>query len=214
MPRQRVSFEYDFDKVLAALVYFAAQPELVTRLDKKKALSLIFLADKRHLLRYGEPIFGDYYAAPPLGAVPQETWRRLNRFLTAVRAGVEPRGKDVEQLAEALSVVTDPSHSYPVFRARVSPDMSVLSTLEQKALEDIANQYGRHTFEDLKEPTHPPAWHKARASGRLKPADRRNLMAPLMRYEDFFEDDPEAIEGAREQMIADFELRRALSGRR
>lgn len=193
-----VVFRYDFEKALAAILYFASQPDRVTFFDKKKAFSLIFLADLRYLLRYGEPIFGDDYAALPYGAVPQQTWRRLNRI-------TKPRGRDVERLAEALIVENVPDHDFPVLRARIAPDMDFLSQLEVAALDEVAATHGRKTFKELWDLIHPAAWHKARK------AEPRNITAPMMRYEDLFEGHPEA-EPALRRMIEDHRLRRALSG--
>ena len=195
-----VTFEYRFDKVLAALVYLASRPE-VTNLDKKKAISLLFLADKAHLLRYGEPIFGDYYRALPYGIVPQETLDRLNAF------GKQLHGRDIERLAESLELIEVQGHPYPIMKAKVVPDFDALSELELGALEKVVKLYGDKNFAQLKGPSHPSAWWKAWES---KPFYRR---AVPISYEDLFKNEPSATEGSLEQMIEDFETQRALSGR-
>jgi len=76
-----------------------------------------------------------------------------------------------------------------------------------KALEQIVKMYGDKNFVQLKGPVHPSAWWKAWES---KPFYRR---AVPISYEDFFKDEPSAVEGSFEQMIEDFEFRRALSDR-
>jgi hypothetical protein len=195
-----VTFEYDFDKVLATLVYFASN-EKVTFFDKKKALSLLFLADKTHLLRYGEPISGDYYGAPQYGAVPQNTWRRLNRFCSG-----NLKGRDIERLAEALRRVRVKGHKFEVLVPKVKPDLDALSEVEREILDEIIEKYGDKDFNGLYDPTHPPAWNKARERNRGKPA-------PLMLFEEFFEGEPEALEGSKDHMLEEFRFRRALSGR-
>lgn len=198
--RDPVTFEYNFEKVLAALVYLASQPGRVTNLDKKKAISLLFLADRAHLLRYGEPIFGDYYRALPYGTVPQETLRRLDKLYVG-----PVRGRDILQLAESLEIVLEPFHDYPILKARVAPNLDVLSELELKALDDVVNQYGLKDFQSLEGPIHPRAWHKAWNS---KP---ENAKAAPMSYEDFFEGEPEAAKGALDHMIEEFKFRQALA---
>lgn len=200
-PRNPVTFEYRFDKVLAALVYFASQREKVTLFDKKKALNLLFLADKAYLLRYGSPIFGDYYRALPYGAVPQRTLDRLNKFTAA-----DSKGSDIEKLAKSLRLEEADKHDFPVMVAKVRPDLSALSGLELKTINEIVEKYGDKGFDALADPVHPPAWHKA---WNAKPPGRN--AAPMF-YEDLFED-PDATEGALDQMIENFEIRRALSGR-
>ncbi len=200
-PRDPVTFEYRFEKVLAALVYLASQREKVTLFDKKKALNLLFLADKAYLLRYGSPIFGDYYRALPYGAVPQRTLDRLNKL------GGDPKGSDVERLAKSLRLEEVKGHDFPVLRAKVRPDLSALSELELKTINEVAEKYGDKNFNALADAVHPRAWHKA---WNAKPPHRK--AAPMF-YEDLFEGDPDAMEGALEQMIENFEIRRALSGR-
>jgi antitoxin SocA-like protein len=198
-----VTFEYDFDKVLAALVYFAANKK-VTLFDKKKAFSLLFLADKAHLLRYGEPIFGDYYGAPELGAVPQNTWRRLNRFCAG-----QIHGKDIERLAQSLRLTRVRGHEYEVLVPKDNrPNLDALSELERESLDEIATKYGAKSFEELHDPIHPKAWENAARERR------KGKPAPAMRFEDFFDDEPEALGGSKEHMLEEFRFRQALSGRR
>ena len=197
----RVTFEYRFQKVLAALVYLASQPKRVTHLDKYKAIKLIFFADKNHLLRYGEPIFGDYYRALEHGPVPQQTLDRLNLL-----AENKIRGSDVQQMEKALMFITVAGHDWPVLVAQALPDMGHLSELERQALVDAVEKYGTKSFEVLKEASHTPAWHKV---WDPRPA---HLDAVPMWYEDFFEGE-HAEEGALDHMIEEFSLRRAFSGR-
>jgi Antitoxin SocA-like, Panacea domain len=199
-PRPPVTFEYRFDKVLAVLVYLASQRDKVTVFDKKKALSLLFLADKAYLLRYGSSISGDYYRALEYGSVPQRTLDRLNKFAAGAH------GADIERLAKLLRLEKVAGHDFPVLVAKARPDLSALSELELRTINDIVTKYGDKDFNALADPIHPRAWHKA---WNAKPPHRK---AAPMSYEDLFED-PEATEGAREQMIENFEIRRALSGR-
>jgi hypothetical protein len=65
-----VTFQFDFEKALTALVYLASNPETVPAFDKYKAGKLLFLADKYHLVRYGRPILGDFYKAQGSGVWP------------------------------------------------------------------------------------------------------------------------------------------------
>jgi hypothetical protein len=199
--RDPVVFDYDFEKILAALVYFA-QDRRVTLFDKKKALSLIFLADKAHLLRYGEPIFGDFYGAPEYGAVPQETWKRLNDFYRST-----PRGRDARRLADSLRKVTIKGHKHDVMVAKARPDLDALSDIERGILDEIIEKYGDKDFDQMKEPIHTRAWHNARKR-------HKNTPAPPMLFEEFFDEEPGVIEGSREHMLEEFRFRRALSGRR
>ncbi len=185
-----VAYQFKFRKVLAALVYFASQPQIVTNLDKYKAIKLLFLADKDYFVRYGRPIFGDFYRALEHGAVPQRTLDRLNNL-----AAHRTQGAENERLAKSLKFVKIDSWEYPVLVAKAAPDFDALSELELKYLHSVAVKHGRKSFDALKKLSHTKAWHKA-WDARPKGVDAVN-----MAYEDFFEGEPEALEGAREQMM-------------
>jgi uncharacterized phage-associated protein len=203
---ERVRFDYDFDKALAALVFLAGHPK-VTNFDKKKAISLLFLADKAHLVRYGEPIFGEEYDALEYGSVPEKTLDILNA-VSGEKVWVKVDKGQVARAAQALKVLRIAGHEHPVFKPQmpVEPYLMSLSELEFGILERVAQRYGNKTFKQLRDPIHPYAWEKAWQS---KPAARQSAK---MDYLDFFEGDEEADAAAREKMIEDFRFRRALSG--
>jgi uncharacterized phage-associated protein len=97
------SFTYRPDKAFAALTYLAFSAK-VTLLDKKKASSLLYLADKAHLLRYGRPIFAERYRALKWGAVAQRTLDALNAFERA-----DKKSTSAHPLAKLLKI----HHSLP-----------------------------------------------------------------------------------------------------
>jgi uncharacterized phage-associated protein len=196
-----VTFAYDFDKALAALVYLASNPEAVPALDKYKAGKLLFLADKYHLVRYGRPILGDFYRALDYGPIPQRTMDALHALVDDSRR----RTPETERLAKSLAV--DHRFQYPRFAAAVTPNLEALSVSELRALDHVVTDFGKKTFDELKALTHEmPAYRKARA---------RVLGVHVvdMRYEDFFEEDPDAIAGALAEMLETYRLRTAFPAR-
>jgi hypothetical protein len=204
LPSQPLSFserEYRFDKVLATILYLAQESDRVTHLDKKKAISLIYLADKLFLMRYGRPIYGEDYRALPEGAVPQRTLDRLDEF----EAGKRP-GRDIVLLQHCLETKRVKDHKYPVYVPKVAPDLDALSGLELDTINEVIDRYGRMTYGQLSPIIHPPAWGKA---WERKPS-RKNAWRIL--YEEFFEGDPDMTEGAREQMLECSRIKRSLSG--
>ena len=194
--------EYRFDKVLATILYLASERGRVPNLDKKKTISLLYLSDKLHLLRYGRPIYGEDYRALPEGAVPQRTRDRLDEF----EAGKRP-GRDIVRLQQCLELKRVKDHRYPVYVPKVPPDMGALSEIELEVINEVIDRYGAKTFNQLAPIIHPPAWGKA---WERKPS---HLRAWRMLYEDFFED-PDATEGAREEMLEKSRIKQALSGLR
>lgn len=196
-----ITFPYEFEKALTALVYLASKPKAVPALDKYKAGKLLFLADKYHLVRYGRPILGDFYRALDYGPIPQKTMDALHALVDDRRR----RTPETDRLAKALEV--DHRYQYPRFGATVAPNLEALSVSERRALEHVVAEYGKKTFDELKALTHEmPAYKKARA--RVKGA-----RAIDMRYEDFFEEDPDAIAGALDEMLETHRLRTAFPAR-
>lgn len=196
-----VTFPYEFDKAVTALVYLASNPEAVPMLDKYKAGKLLFLADKYHLVRYGRPILGDFYRALDYGPIPQRTMDALHALVDERRR----RTEEAERLAASLTV--DHRFRYPRFSATIAPNLEALSVSELRALEHVIAEHGKKTFDELKALTHEmPAYKNARARGHGVPAVD-------MRYEDFFDEDPDAIAGALEEMIETHRLRLAFPQR-
>jgi uncharacterized phage-associated protein len=201
---QPVSFserEYRFDKVLATILFLARAGDRVTRLDKKKIISLLYLADRLYLMRYGRPIYGEDYRALPEGAVPQRTLDRLDEFEDGKRPG-----RDIVRLQECLELRRVPGHKYPVYAPKAAPDLDALSALELETINEVIERYGRMTYGQLSPIIHPPAWGKA---WERKPTNKN---AWRMLYEEFFEGDPDMTEGAREHMLEDSRIKRTLSG--
>lgn len=201
-----VTFIFDFDRALAAVLYLASQPDRVTAFDKYKAGKLLFLADKYHLVRYGHPILGDYYKAFENGPAPQIVMDLLQGVIDAVVFKKPVRGTHVQRLMTALKIDTNWRH--PRFSAAERPNMKVLSESEVEALDHIIKLHGTKTFDELYALTHGmPAYRRA---WDKKP---RRAKVALMRYEDFFEADSDAAAGTYEEMMENAAIRRAFAAK-
>lgn len=186
-----VQFSFDFNKFLAALEFMASKS--VPEFDKYKICKLLFLADRHHLLKYGRPIIGDRYCALPYGPIPSEALDLLNAFLKADTDSSDPR---IQAMMASLEL--DRRFQNPRISTKVSPAFQSLSKSDMMALDDIVGVFGAKGFDELKSLTHTMyayrvAWDK-RPNGP-------------MQYEDFFEEAPDAIQGAREEMIENAEIR-------
>lgn len=189
-----VRFEIDWEKSLAALVYLASKD--LPEFDKYKACKLVFLSDKYHLVRFARPITGDAYYAVPYGPIPSQLLDRIDAL---------EKGED-EELAGLLE--SDTRFTNPHFRAKTEANFSALSQSDIIALDRIAELFGNKNFAELKAITHAmPAYSKAwqaRAEGTKR---------ALMSFEDFFEEDAEAVQGALEEMIEQYALESAFPAR-
>lgn len=202
--RTPVFFEFDPDKAVAVISYLASRSEDVTAFDRYKAAKLIFLADKYHLVRYGRPILGDEYRALEFGPIPASALNLLNGL---AETGWEQVSKPhLEQLRQLLEV--DRAHQHVRFAAKGLPDLGCLSKSEVVALEHVITQHGRKSFPELLSLTHSTAAYRRAWESRPSTAK-----AVSMRYEDFFEEDADAVAGALDEMLENDALRKAFPSR-
>ncbi len=195
-------FRFEFEKAFAAILYLASKPDLVPEFDKLKAAKLLFLADKYHLVRYGRPILGDEYRALTYGPVPQITMDFLHAVVDPDSKGGFVDRDNAKRLAGALTI--DRGYKYPRFSGKEQVNFyDFLSKSDLAALDHIISIYGKKSAIELSALTHAmPAYQKAWES--------RGMEAAVdMKYEDFFEGDPDAIDGALEEMIENNELNEA-----
>ena len=190
-----VAFTFDFEKARAALLYLALKnlPEF----DKGKACKLLFLVDKLHLVRYGRPITGDRYWALEHGPVPSQLLSLIDEVEQK-----EASSEKARALSDALEL--DRRFENPRFRARLNPNMDLLSTSDVGVLDRVAQLHGQKTFAELRALTHETvayqrAWTRRKAGKGAAP----------MAFEDFFDEDADAIAGAREEMLENAALRKS-----
>jgi hypothetical protein len=189
-----VQFKIDWEKALAALVYLAAKG--LPDFDKYKVSKMLFLADKYHIVRFARPITGDIYYAVDYGPIPSQVLDRLEAF---------EKGND-KQLAGLLEL--DAKFANPRFAPKSARDYSALSQSDIIALDRVVELFGRKSFAELKNLTHAmPAYSKAWEN---RPEGKKRA---LMSYEDFFEEEPDAIQGALEEMVEEDAIRKAFPER-
>jgi len=201
-----VTFEFNFEKASAAIVYLASKPEEVPEFDKLKAAKLLFLADKCHLVRYGRPIIGDRYKGLAYGPIPQTVMDFLHAVIDPEKKGQYVDASKARKLADALNV--DRGYKYPRLSAKEPINFSeVLSKSDLSVLDHIVAVHGKKSAIELSALTHVmPTYAKAwNSRGDDKTVD--------LAYEDFFDEDPDAIEGAFEEMLENDGLKKALCAR-
>src|SRR6185436_4198819 len=189
-----IEFHLDADRAREALAYLASKSP---GLDVYRACKLLFLADKYHLVRYGRTITGDRYYAMPHGPAPNRVLNLLNIFL---------EDPSTTWLSSVLTI--DRSFRYPHLVANGPLELDNLSQSDIKALDVTLERFGSKTFDELKSLTHEMvayrnAWDKR---GRKKSVP--------MDFEDFFEEDSDAIAGVLEQAIEESQFRKAFPGPR
>ena len=142
-----IRFSFDYRKATQALNYFAIKEG--GRINKMKALKLIFLADRYHLRKYGRLITNDNYLAMQHGPVPSVT-------------------KDI---AESNDYLNDESKDYsieyiePINNLNLSSiknvDKGVFSETDIEALQFSWDAFGHYDQFQLRDITHSyPEWAK------------------------------------------------------
>jgi uncharacterized phage-associated protein len=171
-------FEFDEQKLVQAIAYFAAKG--VSDLTKMKVCKLLFFADKRHLLEHGRPIIGDHYACMEYGPVPSIS---LNEMDFAVETDAEVKSKHQGLFNQILQV--DRSGRYPRFELKNDGllNMSVFSQSDIETLDQVLADYGHIPAGRLSELTHEEECWKA-ANAR-----RPHGSSVAMAYEDFFDEE-------------------------
>jgi len=180
-----VKFTLDIDKVMAVAVYIASRK--IPELTAGKLLKLMFLADKLHLVQHGRPITGETYAALKDGPVPKFTYRLLKQIQK------QPYTAQAKQLAGIFTI--DKTFDYPRISTDAPFDQDQLSRSDLAALDLTIKRFGHLTFTQLRALTHDMVAYENAWS------NRGNKESVTMKFEDFFEEDEDAIAGTKDEVI-------------
>jgi uncharacterized phage-associated protein len=192
-----VRFELDTEKTTAAIAVLAESG--LRDLTKYKICKLLFLSDKFHLVRYGRTITGDRICAMEYGPVPSATLDALNAFLGSETSN--PKSQEIAEKLSAYVSLESRYHNKHFYSTRRIDAERYLSPSDLDAINAVVKEHGAKSFEELKAMTHELFAYKKAWGDRY--GDN-----PPMRFEDLFVEDPDAIEGAYEEMIENYELAR------
>lgn len=163
---------FSHKKTTQALNFFARQSG--GRINKMKALKLLFFADRFHLRKYGRPITNDEYFAMGYGPVPSGA--------KDLAEGSDFR-PDVEKAYSSQFV--DPVDRYE-FTSISDVDAVVFSATDQEALAYAWDHFGSLDQFALADLTHQyPEWKKHEAALSSESSSRVK-----MSFSDFLEDPP------------------------
>ena len=163
---------FSHKKTTQALNFFARQSG--GRINKMKALKLLFFADRFHLRKYGRPITNDEYFAMGYGPVPSGA--------KDLAEGSDFR-PDVEKAYSSQFV--DPVDRYE-FTSISDVDAVVFSATDQEALAYVWDHFGSLDQFALADLTHQyPEWKKHEAALSSESSSRVK-----MSFSDFLEDPP------------------------
>jgi uncharacterized phage-associated protein len=193
----------NYRKITQALNYLATKnPD--KKINKLKAIKLVWIADRYHLRKYGRPITWDTYEAMPLGPVGS-----ITKDIAEQTVFLEDGGKSYS------SKYIQPISKYE-FGSKSAPDVSVFSESDLSALEFAYNKYGSWDKYKLKDLTHRyPEWKKFEEllkSGMIIKAKMDYLDFfdnPADNETDVFDDDKDLVETSKEIFLNLLSLKNA-----
>ena len=150
MIKPPADLKFDFEKFIACSTYFA---KYCPNLTKLKLAKLFYFLDKYHLLSYGRPVIGDNYIRMDLGPVPSIAVDILDEIEDVQKFKLKMLdSKNKEVFDRFLKVIKD--SKYPTYKAKIDPDLDVLSKSEIEALEAIVKKFGKCQASTLVNITH------------------------------------------------------------
>lgn len=159
--------ETSYKKATQALNFFALKKD--GKINKMKAIKLIYLADRLHLRKYGRPIMGDMYWAMKLGPVGSRTKR------------VAELDMPEEILSYSKKYIQPCDDKKQSFISLKPADLDLFSKTDMECLESVYKMFGDKDQFELADLTHQyPEWKKHERG--LKTGKKRILM----NYKDFF----------------------------
>ena len=140
----QVKYKFNKEKTLNTILYIVQKIE---RRDFHKIFKLLYFADREFLKEYGMPITGDTYIAMDAGPVPSKTYDMFKM----VRG--DSYAPDTEGLGQYFQVV-----KWMYINPLQEPDMKAISPAEKNVVDDVVQQYGSLSYDEIKEKSHDIAW--------------------------------------------------------
>ncbi|HEY2396419.1 MAG TPA: Panacea domain-containing protein [Rudaea sp.] len=147
---------FDAAKTMHLVAYLARN----TGASLYSVLKMMYLADKKHLERFGRFIVNDHYAALPKGPVPSRTYDALK----AVREG---RFEGDAVAAKGLLRLCGTSHQFTI---EGDPDLMHFSKSDIRCLDEVIEVYKKRGHWHVYRASHDKAWHAARPNATMSPA--------------------------------------------
>ena len=170
--RRKIRFSFDVEKFADAMAFLASRG--VNQLTTMKAVKLLYFADREHLLKYGRPILGDWYACMDHGPVPSSAYDILKQIKDPDPTVMSPTTKIVSEHITTRGT----GDKYPVFVPVGEQDFDALSDSDLEILDMVVEKYGKRSAMDLSDETHKhAAWRVCREAGDHE-----------MDYRQFFDD--------------------------
>jgi len=183
-----------YKKATQALNFLARRKD--GKINKMKAIKIIYFADRLHLRKYGRPIVGDVYWAMKLGPVGS---------MTKNVADLSDVPEEILSYAKKYIKPIDPKKQ--VFASIKEEDLNVFSETDIECLKAAYDKFSDKDQFELAEVTHQyPEWSKHKR--QLQAGKKRVRMDyndffenPSSDGDDFFAEDRSVLSAAKESFI-------------
>lgn len=126
--------------------------------DRHKLCKILYFADKKHLLKWGDTLTDGNYNAYQFGPVPTLTYELIKALdMNGSLIGFK---EDVEQYFIKNGKNT--------LKAVKKSDKEDLSEAAIECIDEAVTEFGNLSFDDITEKSHDIAWEKARASSHYR----------------------------------------------
>lgn len=160
-------------KAIQALNFFAAKEG--GKINRMKAIKLIWLSDRAHLRKFGRTILSDRYYAIKFGPIPSKA-----KTLSESNPPVE------DYIIEYRDKYVEPLGRYTI-QSKSKPELNVFSETDIEAMEAIYKTFGDKDKFQLSDLSHNfPEWKRFEKHFKVS-SSRRDID-----YSDFFNDTPES----------------------
>lgn len=149
------------------------------KINKMKAIKLVYLIDRFHIRKYGRPVIGDIYWAMKFGPVGSHTLQLANLAI---------EGEFLQYANKYIGhPIGDTKHQEIISKKEV--DLEVFSQSDIEAIETIYKEFGDKDQFELADITHTyPEWSRHKIDIVEKGKKR-----VLMDYVDFFKDPKKSV---------------------
>lgn len=137
---------FNREKALEAILYVARHLESASLHSISK---ILYLADKRHLERFGRLISGDRYIAMEFGPVPSAIYDMMK-----VADNRDSIDADWDAIIKESFAIQGGRYVKPLRKT----NMDMLARSEVECFDHTIKKYGRKTFGQLTDLTHDAAW--------------------------------------------------------
>ena len=142
----------DFIKAINVLDFLAIK---IPNLSKKKAIKLIYFAEKEHLQSYGSFIVDDLFVKWEQGPIPSNTLNMIHLDSVYEYDKFYMPDKYKKYLKKYLKFGND---EYRIIKSIKEPDWDEFSDSEIEVLNKIIDQYGDKDANTLGDLTHKESW--------------------------------------------------------